>query len=448
MGRGDSNDNLISYAPLGDPEHPNLEATQVKLISAWEAQYSVIGDDGSKLIVMTNLNAPRRRIVAIDTAQPAKENWKVLVPESADPIESARIVGGKLIVRTMHDATNRLHVYEKDGRPVGEISLPGIGAIAGISGREDDPELFYGFTSFTHPTSNYRYDLETGKGQVFNQPSLKFDPAAYETKQVFYPSKDGTKIPMFIVARKGVKLDGSNPTLLYGYGGFDIPLTPAFSVSNLAWVEKGGVYAEANLRGGGEYGKEWHEAGTKERKQNVFDDFIAAAEWLIANGYTSSSKLAINGGSNGGLLIGAVTNQRPDLFAAAIPQVGVMDMLRFQKFTIGYAWISDYGSSDDPEAFKYLRAYSPLHTIKADARYPAMLITTADHDDRVFPSHSFKYAATLQAAAYNGSGAKPILIRIETRAGHGAGKPITKVIEESADKLAFAAHFTGLKSNE
>ncbi len=443
--RGDTNNTLVSYIDLGDPKKPNLDAARVKLIDQWEAQTNVIGDDGSTLFLVTNLNAPKRRIVAVDTRTPEKANWKEIVPEGDDTIEHASIIGGKLVVKKMHDANSHIAIYSKDGASLGDIALPGIGTVAGISGHEDDPELFYDFTSFIYPKTSFRFDLTTGKGSIFQQPKVDFDSDAYETRQIFYTSKDQTKVPMFITCKKGLKLDGTNPTILYGYGGFDIPMTPAFSVSVLAWLEQGGVYAVANLRGGGEYGKEWHEAGTKERKQNVFDDFIAAAEWLISNKYTSTEKLAIRGGSNGGLLIGAVTNQRPDLFAAAIPQVGVMDMLRFHKFTIGYSWISDYGSSDNPEGFQYLHRYSPVHTVKAGTHYPAMLITTGDHDDRVFPAHSFKYAAALQASAYNGEGAKPIFIRIETRAGHGAGKPTSKQIEETADQLAFAAHFVGME---
>lgn len=316
--------------------------------------------------------------------------------------------------------------------------------MAGFTGRKDEPELFYNFTSFTCPTTIFRHDLATGEDAPFRAPAVAFDPTAYETRQVFYPSKDGTRVPMFITHKKGLKPDGATPTLLYAYGGFDISLKPAFSVVNLVWLELGGIYAQPNLRGGGEYGREWHESGTKERKQNVFDDFIAAAEWLFANHYTSPAHLVISGGSNGGLLVGATLNQRPDLCRVAWPAVGVMDMLRFHKFTIGYAWAADYGSSDDPSGFRYLSAYSPLHTTRTGAKYPAVLVTTADHDDRVFPAHSFKYTAALQAAVADNPAAGPVMIRIETRAGHGAGKPTTKLIEEAADKLAFAAHFLGI----
>jgi len=324
---------------------------------------------------------------------------------------------------------------------VKELELPGLGTVSGISGDRDDEELFYGFTSFLIPPSIFRYDVKSGKSEVFRTSEVKFDPSGYESRQVWYTSKDGTRVPMFITCRKGLKLDGTNPTYLTGYGGFRIPETPYFSVSNAVWLENGGVLAVPNLRGGGEYGEAWHLAGTKEHKQNVFDDFIAAAEYLVREHYTSPQKLAIGGGSNGGLLVGTVLNQRPDLFAAAIPAVGVMDMLRFHKFTIGSAWTFDYGSSDDPQQFKALYAYSPLHNIKAGARYPATLVTTGDHDDRVVPGHSFKYAATLQAAQ---AGDAPVLIRIETRAGHGAGKPTSMIIDEQADRWAFIMHHLGM----
>lgn len=442
--RGDSHNNLVRTIDLWDPGAPNVGAAVSKLIDTWNAEYDVLGNDGAVLYVQTNLSAPRRRIVAIDVRDSDPARWKTVVPEGSDVIESSSIIGGKLVVMTMHDAASRLLVYAKDGRPLGQIPLPGIGTVGGVSGHEDDSELFYDFTSFTHPTANFRHDLKTGQDGIFQAPKLPFDPEGYETRQVFYSSKDGTRLPMFITAKKGLKLDGATPTLLYAYGGFNISMTPAFSATTLAWLEMGGVYALPNLRGGGEYGREWHDAGTKERKQNVFDDFACAAEWLFANHYTSPSHLVISGGSNGGLLIGATLNQRPDLCRVAWASVGVMDMLRFHKFTIGWAWVSDYGSSDDPEAFKYLYAYSPLHNVKEGARYPAVFVTTADHDDRVYPGHSFKYAATLQAAVDNGPGAPPAMIRIETQAGHGGGKPTSKQIDEAADKMAFAAHFLGL----
>jgi len=334
----------------------------------------------------------------------------------------------------MKDAHTRVQLFDLDGKAKGELALPGLGTAAGFRGERRDLETFYAFTSFTAPTTIYRYDFSSGTSAVFRQPKLDYDPAEYETQQVFYQSKDGTRVPMFLTYKKGLKLDGRNPTLLYGYGGFDVSITPSFSPSNVVWMEIGGILAVPNLRGGGEYGEDWHRAGMKLKKQTVFDDFIAAAQWLIDNRYTSAPKLAINGASNGGLLVGACLTQRPDLFGAAVPEVGVMDMLRFQKFTIGWAWVSDYGSSDNPEEFKALYAYSPLHNIKPGTAYPATLILTADHDDRVVPGHSFKFAATLQAAQ---AGDAPVLIRIETRAGHGAGKPISKIIEERSDVFGF-----------
>ncbi|MBL8115237.1 MAG: S9 family peptidase, partial [Acidobacteria bacterium] len=324
--------------------------------------------------------------------------------------------------------------YATNGTFEKEIGLPTFGTVGGLGGRATDMETYYSFTSFTFPTTIYRYDFKTGTSEIFKQPKVDFDPAAFETKQVFYPSKDGTKIPLFITHKKGLKLDGNNPTYLYGYGGFNVPLTPGMSVRNLAWMEMGGVYAQASLRGGSEYGEEWHRDGMLDKKQNVFDDFAWAGKWLIANGYTSPAKLSIGGGSNGGLLVGATLNQHPELFGAAVPAVGVMDMLRFHKFTIGWAWVSDYGSADDPEQFKTLIKYSPLHNIKKGTKYPSVMVTTADHDDRVVPAHSFKYAAAMQAAQ---GGDAPILIRIETKAGHGAGKPTTKLIDEATDVLSF-----------
>lgn len=447
--RGSSTENLVSIVDLGDPMNPKIDAPVKPLIAEWTSRNAVVGSDPGVIYVLTTLDAPRYRLVAIDVNNPAPEKWRTIVPESQDVIDSVDVVGGKFVVNSMRDASSRLTVYEKDGRKVGEIPLPGIGSVASVSGRPDETEFFYNFTSFATPTTNFRYDLKTNSGAAFQPPRVAFNPANYETRQVFYPSKDGTRVPMFISHKKGLKLDGSTPTILYGYGGFNISLTPAFSVTNLTWMEAGGIYAQPNLRGGGEYGKEWHLAGTKERKQNVFDDFIAAAEWLIANKYTSSEKLVLAGGSNGGLLVAAVINQRPELARVAWPAVGVMDMLRFHKHTVGYAWASDYGSSDDADGFRYLRAYSPIHNVKSGAKYPAVLITTADHDDRVHPGHSFKYAAAMQAVEPRDAKTireRPTMIRIETRAGHGAGKPTTKVIEESADKLAFAAHYVGLKA--
>jgi prolyl oligopeptidase len=445
VSRGSSFENLLRFVDLQDPKAPKVDAPVQSLIDTWEAEYDVVGNDGSVFYVLTNEQAPRKRLVAIDANAPAKSNWKTLIPEGTDVIDSVEIIGGRFVVKSMHDASSRLAVYAKDGKPLGTIALPGLGSVATVSGREDESEFFYNFTSFATPTTNFRHDVATNKGEVFQAPRVAFVPGDYETKQVFFASKDGTRVPMFIAHKKGLKLNGATPTILYGYGGFDISLTPSFSVTVLTWMEAGGVYAVPNLRGGGEYGRAWHEAGTKERKQNVFDDFIAAAEWLFANKYTSPAKLVLSGGSNGGLLVGAVINQRPDICRVAWPAVGVMDMLRFHKFTIGYAWTSDYGSSDDADGFRYLSAYSPLHTVKGGAKYPAVLVTTADHDDRVHPAHSFKYAAAMQAAVAKDLVNSPVLIRIETKAGHGAGKPTSKIIAEAADKLAFAAHFVEMK---
>ena len=348
-----------------------------------------------------------------------------------------------MIALYLKDAHSEVKIFDVQGKPLRKLALSGIGNAGGFGGKRTDNETFYAFTSFTAPTAIFRYDPRNNTSAIFRQPRVQFAPADYETKQIFYSSKDGTRVPMFITHKKGLKLNGRNPTYLYGYGGFDISLTPSFSVNNLVWMEMGGVYAQPNLRGGGEYGEEWHQAGTKLKKQNVFDDFIAAAEWLIANKYTNPKKLAVGGGSNGGLLVGACLAQRPELFRAALPAVGVMDMLRFHKFTRGWAWTSDYGSPDDPREFKALFAYSPYHNLKPGRDYPATLITTADHDDRVVPAHSFKFAAALQAAQ---AGIAPALIRIETKAGHGAGKPTTKVIEESADRWAFLVRELGMKA--
>jgi len=419
------------------------EAPVVKLLDDFDAAYNFIGNDGPRFWFQTDLEAPRGKVVEIDVSKPARNNWKVVVPEGKETLQVTTFVNNKFILNYLKDAYTQVKVYDTVGKLVNEVAFPGIGSAEGFGGKATDKETFYSFTGFTTPTTIYRYDMTTGKSTVFRQPKVDFNPADYETKQVFYTSKDGTKVPMFITHKKGVKLDGKNPTYLYGYGGFNISLSPAFSVGNLVWMEMGGVYAQPNLRGGGEYGEEWHQAGMKLKKQNVFDDFIAAAQWLIDNKYTSTPKLAIGGGSNGGLLVGAALTQRPDLFGAALPAVGVMDMLRFQKFTIGWAWVSDYGSSDNPEDFKALYAYSPLHNIKPGTSYPPTLVTTADHDDRVWPGHSFKFAAALQAAQ---AGSAPVLIRIETKAGHGAGKPTTKIIEELADRWAFLVKTLEMKS--
>ena len=432
--------NLVFYKDLKSPD-----AKVVELINAFEAAYNFIGNDGPVFWFRTDLSAPRGRIIAIDTGNPARANWKELVPQAAETLEGVGLVGDYFIASYLKDARSQIKLFDLGGKFVREVELPGIGTATGFGGKRKDTETFYAFTSFTTPTTIYRYDVKTGQSATYRKPKVDFDPNNYETKQVFYKSKDGTRVPMFITSKKGLKLDGQNPTLLYGYGGFSVSLTPAFSIANLVWMEMGGVYAQPNLRGGAEYGEEWHLAGTKAKKQNVFDDFIAAAEWLIANKYTSTPKLAISGGSNGGLLVGASITQRPDLFGAALPAVGVMDMLRFHKFTIGWAWTSDYGSPDNAEDFKALYAYSPLHNLKPGVKYPPTLITTADHDDRVVPAHSFKFAATLQAVQ---AGDAPTLIRIETKAGHGAGKPTSKIIEEISDSWGFLARVLNMRKNQ
>jgi prolyl oligopeptidase len=432
--------NLVFYKDLSVPNAPVVE-----LVSTFEADYSFIDNFGSRFFFQTDFNAPRRRVIAIDVNQPDRDHWQEILPEAADTLESVSSLNNQLVASYLQDAKDQVKIFDLAGNFVRQVELPGIGSVGGFSGKKADTETFYNFTSFTAPNTIYRYNMVTGESTLFRQAEVDFDPQNYETKQVFYQSKDGTKVPMFIVHKKELKLDGNNPTYLYGYGGFGVSLTPAFSVSNLVWLEMGGVYAVPNLRGGGEYGETWHQAGTKLNKQNVFDDFIAAAEWLIANRYTSPQKLAIAGGSNGGLLVGACMTQRPDLFGAALPAVGVMDMLRFHKFTIGWAWTSEYGTPENAAEFKQLYAYSPLHNLKPGTAYPATLITTADHDDRVVPAHSFKFAAALQAAH---RGPNPMLIRIETKAGHGAGKPTTKLIEEAADKWAFLVRTLGIPSVE
>ncbi len=424
---------IVPGAPLSDLAY-GKGAKVVELLKDFDASYEFIGNDGPVFWFQTDLDAPRGKIIEIDTRKPERANWKVLIPESKNTIQGATVVNRQFIVSYMQDAKTAVEIFDLTGKKLRDIALPGVGTAVGFTGEQEDTETFYAFTSFTAPSTIYRYDMKSGESTVFRAPKLKFDPAQYETKQVFYNSKDGTRVPMFIVHKKGLELSGANPTLLYAYGGFNISLTPSFSASTMVWLERGGVYAQPNLRGGGEYGEEWHQAGTKLKKQNVFDDFIAAAEWLIANKYTKPEKLAISGGSNGGLLVGAAITQRPELFGAALPAVGVMDMLRFHKFTIGWAWVSDYGSADSPEEFKALYKYSPLHNLKRGMKYPATLVTTADHDDRVVPAHSFKFAAAIQDAQ---SGPDPVLIRIETKAGHGAGKPTAKIIEEAADRYAF-----------
>jgi len=404
-----------------------------KVIDVFDHDFNFIDAEGSELLFLTNNGANKNRLVAIDYDKPGKENWRVVIPESEDALRNVSIVGNKIFANYLHNASSLIKVFDIDGNFIQDLDLPGIGSTGGVSGKKDSNDGFFSYSSFTSPNTVYKLDIENLEYKVHKAPKLNIDLEQFETKQVWFNSKDGTKVPMFITHKKGLKLDGNRPTLLYGYGGFDIPITPGFSIKRLPILENDGIYAVANIRGGGEFGSDWHKAGTKENKQNVFDDFQAAAEFLIDNKYTSSEKLAIEGRSNGGLLVGACITQRPDLYAVAFPGVGVLDMLRYHTFTIGWAWEGDYGSSDDPEAFKYLKAYSPLHNVKEQA-YPATMVTTADHDDRVVPAHSFKFISELQDK-HNGK--DPVLIRIETSAGHGAGKPTSKQIEEAADELSF-----------
>ncbi len=429
---GDESKNLLFYQDLSVRKRSTVE-----LIAQQTAKYTFIGNQGSEFYLLTTDGAPKGRVIAVDVNRPERANWKEMVSEQTETLTSVEYASGKLVLSYLKDAHAVVKIAGLNGKVERELALPGLGTAGWSPARATDTELIYSFASYTAPLTFYRYDLKSNQSTLLRQSKLSFDPSRYETEQVFYNSKDGTRVPMFLVRKKGLERNGQNPTLLYGYGGFNVAETPNFSPSFLAWAEMGGVLAVANLRGGSEYGEAWHQAGTKLQKQNVFDDFIAGAEWLIANKYTSTPKLAIFGGSNGGLLVGAVLNQRPDLFGAAMPSVGVMDMLRFNKFTIGSAWEGDYGSPQNPEQFRALYAYSPLHNIRPGVHYPPTLITTSDHDDRVVPGHSFKYAATLQAAQ---GGAAPILIRIETRAGHGAGKPTTKRIDEAADRFAFLVH--------
>ncbi len=450
-GSGTDNRNALHYAWLGDP-NPRLDAKIVALVDRIEWQLQPIGNEDSVVYLLTTHKAPKKRIVAVDLRSPDIKHWVPVVPEGEEVIETAIVAGRQFVVLAMKDASHRLRRYAFNGTPKSDLPMPGLGSVTNtpaeglfLSGDPTSNELFYSYTDFAHPPQNQRCDLASGKCEAIHRVKLAFHPDDYTTEQVFFRSKDGTRVPMFISYKKGFdRKKGARPTLLYGYGGFDYAQVPNFgrtelSIPALAWMEQGGIYAVANLRGGGEYGEAWHKAGTKERKQNVFDDFIAAGEYLIKQGYTTRAQLAVHGRSNGGLLVGAVVNQRPDLFAAGVADVGVMDMLRFHKFTIGYAWVDDYGSSDDAAGFKYLRAYSPLHNIRPGTQYPAVLVTTADHDDRVVPGHSFKYIAALQAAQ---AGDKPVLIRIDVKSGHGAGKPTGKLIDEVADRLAFITEFT------
>lgn len=427
--RGSAKGNALYYRFTGGGDGPFLP-----IITTSDDRIWAVDHVGGKLILYTNRNAPNGRLILFDPANPAEADWKTIVPEKPEVLSSVTSSGGKLFLTYIKDVSHRVFVHDFNGVPEREIPLPVLGTVGGFGGDLEDRELFFSVTSFTTPSAIYRYDVAGGTYALYRKTEIDFDAEAYVTRQVFYTSKDGTRIPMFITHRKGIPLDGTNPTLLYGYGGFNSSMMPSFSVTRLAFLEQGGVFALANIRGGGEYGEKWHEAGMNLKKQNVFDDFIAAAEYLVAQKYTSPAKLAIQGGSNGGLLVGAVVNQRPELFRVALPAVGVMDMLRFHKFTIGWAWTADYGSSDDPEQFRNLLSFSPLHNIREGIAYPATLVTTADHDDRVVPAHSFKYIAALQEK-YRGP--NPVLIRIETKAGHGGGKPTSKQIEEHADIFAF-----------
>jgi prolyl oligopeptidase len=430
--------NALYYYDLG-----KKVAKFIQLAPGFEYEYGVVDNIGDELIVRTNDGAQKYKLMLIDLKDPEIKNWKTIIPEKAEVMDGVALAGGKVIAQYMQDAQSKAYIYDTRGTLEGELALPGLGTFAGLSGRNEDSIAFYLYTSFTFPATIYKYDIRKNESTVYYKSEIDFNPDDYITKQVFYTSKDGTKIPMFLVYKKDLRIDGNNPVYLYGYGGFNISMTPFFSISRLIFLESGGIYALPNIRGGGEYGEEWHKAGTKLHKQNVFDDFIAAAEYLIKEKYTNPSKIAISGGSNGGLLVGACMTQRPDLFKVALPAVGVMDMLRYHKFTIGWAWASDYGTSeDDSTMLRYLYGYSPLHNISEGVNYPATFITTADHDDRVVPAHSFKFAATLQA---KNKGDNPILIRIETRAGHGAGTPTAKLIDEVADTWAFTFFNLGIK---
>lgn len=430
----------ILHQDLTDPE-----AKPEMIIEGFDYDYSLAGNIGDDLYFRTNDGAPRNRLIVINAKQPGREHWREVIAQTDDVLDDVNLVGGKIITTYMQDAKTVVKVMDLEGNETGTVELPGIGTAYGFGGKADDEETFFAFSSFNSPTVINRLNVSTGEVETFKTPDVAMNPDDYIVKQVFYTSKDGTRVPMFISHRKDIAPDGNTPTMLYGYGGFNISMKPSYSTTRLTWMDMGGIYAVANLRGGGEYGEEWHQAGTKLNKQNVFDDFIAAAEYLIAEGYTNSEKLAIFGGSNGGLLVGAVLNQRPDLFGAAIPAVGVMDMLRFHNFTAGRFWTDDYGSSDDPEEFEALLKYSPYHNIKKGADYPAVMVTTADTDDRVVPGHSFKYAAALQEAQ---AGDAPVLIRIETRAGHGAGVPTDKVIENYSDNWAFLLKNLGMELPE
>jgi prolyl oligopeptidase len=438
---GTETENRLYYVDLKDPMHPELTAPVVPLFDTPDAEYAPLGNLGDTIFIQTTSAAPNRRIVSLVLPDTARAHWRIVVPEGRDVIQSSLLAGGRIAVQRLRDVKGALTLYAPDGRTLGDVALPGIGTVGGLSGRTDTPELFYAFTSYLVPQTVYRYDFATGQSTPFHPPQVPFDPAPFETRQVFYTSKDGTRVPMFVTLRKGTPLDGSHPTVLYAYGGFDISITPGFNPVVATWLEHGGIYAVANLRGGGEYGEAWHRAGMLGRKQNVFDDFIAAAEYLIAQRYTSAAHLAIHGYSNGGLLVGAVMAQRPDLFAAAYPGAGVMDMLRYQKFTAGVGWVPEYGSADDSTQFGYLYAYSPLHNLRPGVCYPATMVTTADHDDRVVPGHSYKFIATLQA---DQACDRPVVIRVETKTSHGY-MPTDKRIAQLADIWAFTGWNTGMR---
>jgi prolyl oligopeptidase len=436
ISQGSDERTRLYFVDLGQARRPAIRNPVVRLLDEYDAAYDFVHSEGMVFYVRTNHQAPNSRLVAIDINARRPSAWRTVIPNGPDALIAADVIGRRVVATYLADAQSSVRMFSLRGQPLGQLPLPGIGTVSGIAGERNDRNFFYSFTSFLDPPTIYAFDLERRINLLYRQPTIAFDPSRYETRQVFVTSRDGTRVPMFVTSRRGLTLDGRNPTLIYAYGGFNISMTPVFSPTTLAWLDMGGVYAVPNLRGGGEYGRAWHEAGMLRRKQNVFDDFISAAEYLVREGYTSAGRLAISGGSNGGLLVGAVMTQRPDLFAAALPAVGVMDMLRYHKFTIGWAWASEYGTADDPAAFRYLLAYSPLHNIRPGTCYPATLVTAADHDDRVVPSHSFKFAATLQAAQ---GCDRPTLIRIETKAGHGAGKPTSKQIEEAADRLTFLA---------
>ncbi|MGI9430478.1 MAG: prolyl oligopeptidase family serine peptidase [Bythopirellula sp.] len=433
--------NQVWWRPADAP----VDSAWQPLIDDFENEFECVGNDGDRLFLMTDLDAPTKRVVAMDVTKPGRDSLHEVIPASQATLRSVSLLDGKFVTNYMQDVVSRVRIFGLDGSPQGEVNLPGIGTASGFGGKQADQETFFGFTSYATPTSIYRYDLTDGKVEQIRAPKVDFDPNQYEVRQAFYQSKDGTRVPIIVTHRKGLKLDGANPTLLYGYGGFNISITPGFSIQRAVWMEQGGVLAVANMRGGGEYGETWHQAGKTLNKQNVFDDFIAAAEWLISEKYCTSDKLAIQGGSNGGLLVGAVMTQRPKLFGACLPAVGVMDMLRYQHFTAGHFWRGEYGTVDDAQEFRALVAYSPYHNIKPGVSYPATMVTTADTDDRVVPMHSFKFGAALQRAQ---AGDAPILLRIETRAGHGAGTPTSKRIDAAADRWAFLWENLGVESSK